>query len=67
MRDIGYICDAFMSRLGSDGYYWHDVPCSKCPHNPNCDVTGPTTGVPDWVVNMRDIGDACNNYIKPDP
>ena len=31
-----------------------------------CDVTGPTPGVPDGIVNMRDIGYICNHFgTKP--
>jgi hypothetical protein len=30
-------------------------------------VTGPTPKVPDNIVNMRDIGEACKNFAKTDP
>ena len=42
MRDIGLVAY----------YFGLTVP----PANPNCDLTGPTTGVPDGKIDMRDIG-----------
>jgi len=44
-------------------HFGQDVP----PALPNCDLTGPTTGVPDGKVDIRDIAIVAKNFGKIDP
>jgi len=53
MKDIGVIAR----------YFGQTVP----PAPPNCDLTGPTTGLPDGKIDMRDIGVVARNFGKTDP
>ena len=61
MRDISLVAKGFGANLVKDpaspkyGEYWHGTPCDQCPHSANCDLTGPTQGLPDDTINMRDI------------
>jgi hypothetical protein len=67
MRDISLVAKGFGANLVTDpaspkyGQYWHSTPCAQCPHNANCDLTGPLNGcpgcarAPDGTINMRDI------------
>ena len=36
-------------------------------YDPNCDLTGPTTGVPDGKIDIRDIAIAAKHYGEIDP
>lgn len=44
-------------------YYGQNVP----PASPNCDLTGPTTGVQDGKIDIRDLAAAAKDYGKIDP
>jgi hypothetical protein len=53
MRDVGLVAR----------HFGQNVP----PAPPNCDLTGPTTGVPDGVIDMRDIGTVARHFGETDP
>jgi hypothetical protein len=78
MRDIGLVAQAFGLDVGADitnpgpGMftwleYWHMEPEPNCPHNPNCDLNGDVTGVPDGKINMKDIGLVASRFGETDP
>ena len=53
MRDVGLVAR----------YFGQAVP----PAPPECDVTGPATGVPDGIVDMRDVGLVARHFGETDP
>jgi hypothetical protein len=57
MRDVGNVARAFQSVYNSsDGMYWHQVPCSACPHNPNLDINN------DGIIDMKDIATVARQF-----
>jgi len=73
MRDVRMVAKGFGANHVTDPtspkycQYWHPTPCSACPHSPNCDVTGPTPGVPDGKIDMRDIREVAKRFGQVDP
>jgi hypothetical protein len=61
MGDISAILDAFGSKRGSDGNYWHKPPEILCPHSPNMDIDN------NGQVDMGDVTTALDNFAKHYP
>jgi hypothetical protein len=61
MGDISAVLDAFGSKLGADGNYWHTPPRIPDPHSPNMDIdnNGP--------VDMGDVTIALDDFGKHYP
>jgi hypothetical protein len=70
MRDIRLVARGFGAIVVTDpnspkcGQYWHPTPIKGDPCSPNCDITGPTSGVPDGTIDMRDIRIPAKNFGK---
>ncbi len=73
IRDVSLVAKGYGANLVTDpaspkyGEYWHSLPCNMCPHSPNCDLTGPTPGLPDGKINIRDIATVASHYGENDP
>lgn len=61
MGDISAVLDAFGSKLGADGNYWHTPPKALDPQSPNMDIDG------NGKVDMGDITIALGNFGKHYP
>jgi hypothetical protein len=61
MGDISAVLDAFGSKLGADGNYWHTPPKALDPHSPNMDLDN------NGKVDMGDITIALGNFAKHYP
>ena len=81
IRDVAVVGAGFGVDVGADIFatgpgtttwlqYWHPEPycyeCPLCPHHPNCDVTGPTTGLPEGVIDIRDVGTVAIRFGEVD-
>jgi hypothetical protein len=56
MGDISAVLDAFGSKLGPDGNYWHKPLGLLDPFNPNMDIDG------NGAVDMGDITTALDHF-----
>lgn len=56
MGDISAVLDAFGSKLGADGNYWHTPPKALDPHSPNMDIDG------NGQVDMGDVVIALDHF-----
>lgn len=62
IQDVARVSGAFGSLRVNDpadpkyGQYWHGIPCTTCPHQPNTDLTG------DRKVDIQDLARASANF-----
>jgi hypothetical protein len=62
ISDLAAVARAFGAKYNAtDGKYWHDPPCTKCPHLPILDVKV------DGVINILDIVLIARNYLREEP
>ena len=82
IRDVALVSASFGIDVGADIFapgpgmttwlqYWHPEPfyhtCALCPHNPNCDITGPIAGLPEGKIDIRDVATVAIRFGEIDP
>jgi len=59
MKDIAIVAQAYLAKYNeTDGMYWHDPPCERCPHIGDADLDG------NKEINILDLAMVAKDYGK---
>jgi hypothetical protein len=64
ISDLAAVARAFGAKYNAtDGKYWHDPPCTKCPHEPFLDIKVDEKK----TINILDIVIVARNFLREEP
>jgi hypothetical protein len=59
IMDVAIVAQAYGAKYNeTDGMYWHDPPCKRCPHASNTDLDG------NEEINILDVAKVAKDYGK---